>query len=205
MGMTARKYQFPRGFTLLELMLVLAVLVVIAAVAWPSLIGPMSNQQLTSGAEQLRAAWTNARVQAMTTGIIQVCRYETNTRHYRIEPFAGVDATEAMVPQDAFFEPGQSPLTNGQDLLLPESVVFRVGRGELDTRSDSLNQEAGAAASGWSSPIYFYPDGTTSNASVAIANDRGLFVLLVLRGLTGVVTVSDRLTAEELPQLGAMP
>lgn len=192
------------AFTLLELMLVLAVLIVIASITWPALFGSMSNQQLSSGAEQLRAAWTNARIEAMTTGIIQVCRYEMNTGHYRVEPFAGVDATEAMVPQDAFFDPGESPLMTGQDFLLPENVLFRVGRSEIDARSAELTAEAGGLASGWSTPLYFYPDGTTSNASVAISNDQGLFILLVLRGLTGVITVSDRLTAEELPQLGAM-
>ena len=43
----------------------------------------------------------------------------------------------------------------------------------------------------WSAPIYFYPDGTSSDARLQICNDRNGAIELMLRGMTGVVKVGD--------------
>ena len=45
--------------------------------------------------------------------------------------------------------------------------------------------------SGWSEPIFFYPDGTTSNAQLLLRNKEGRMIELFLHGLTGIVKVSD--------------
>jgi hypothetical protein len=47
------------------------------------------------------------------------------------------------------------------------------------------------------SMVFFYPDGTTSNAVVQLQNDRGRFVELTLRGMTGVVTIGEVALAED--------
>jgi hypothetical protein len=50
----------------------------------------------------------------------------------------------------------------------------------------------GAPSGGaWSSPVLFHPDGTTSDATVVLANDAGQTVRVTLRGLTGSSNVSD--------------
>ena len=44
----------------------------------------------------------------------------------------------------------------------------------------------GVAVEGWSPPVLFYPDGTASDASVLLSNERGLTLRVTLRGLTGI-------------------
>ena len=54
-----------------------------------------------------------------------------------------------------------------------------------------------AATSDWSDPIFFYPDGTTSDAQLTLKNGQGRAIELNLRGLTGTVDVGDILAVEE--------
>ncbi len=50
-------------------------------------------------------------------------------------------------------------------------------------QSDTLGGEQ------WGTPIYFFPDGTSSTAQVLLSNDRNEIVRVYLRGLTGMVRV----------------
>ena len=43
----------------------------------------------------------------------------------------------------------------------------------------------------WSRPILFYPDGTTSDAFVVVANENERGIQVNLRGMTGTATLSD--------------
>ena len=91
---------------------------------------------------------------------------------------------------------------------LPEGISFSGLETIGDTRSDAALSSADASASGGTaqvrsaeqevSPILFYPDGTTSTARLVLANAHDRYLILELRGLTGVVKVSDVLSGEEL-------
>jgi hypothetical protein len=64
-----------------------------------------------------------------------------------------------------------------------------------------IAQEAGqqqTALTQWSQPLLFYPDGTSSQAKVTVANERGQAVQVTLRKLTGLATVSELTTLEAL-------
>jgi prepilin-type N-terminal cleavage/methylation domain-containing protein len=61
-----------RGFTLLELMLVLAVIVVVTAMAVPALYRPLQNYKLKKGADHVRAIMGKAQLRAIKSGQVQV-------------------------------------------------------------------------------------------------------------------------------------
>ena len=61
------------------------------------------------------------------------------------------------------------------------------------------HQRIGAGQGGAADPILFYPDGTSATARIVLGNSRNHFVVVELRGLTGIARSSDLLTAEELP------
>ena len=199
----------PRGVTLLEMMLVLGLLVVIAALAMPSATQPLESYRLRKSGDLIRAEWARGRAKAMETGRTYVFRYEPEASGYHIEPWysdedylesstmtgMGGVGTPAVAPMPQLF--AQSAPTTMKHL--PEEIVFVASQTTQDAReqlavqgTDALqNQDASM-----SSPIFFYPDGTSSTANLVVKNARGRYIKLSVRGLTGVVYVSDSLSGE---------
>jgi len=88
-----------------------------------------------------------------------------------------------------------------QDCRLPEGIRFVLGETAPDSRSQTtfaqpiaMPAQPTAAAdetTAWAAPIYFYPDGITSTATVRLANEYGSTIDVSLRGLTGIATVGQ--------------
>ena len=60
-----------RGFTLLELLLVIALLAVLAAVVWPNLPGRLAGEQLMHSARQLQSVLYLTRASALE-GVLEI-------------------------------------------------------------------------------------------------------------------------------------
>src|SRR5262245_50934499 len=76
-----------RAFTLLEVMLVMGILVAVAAIAWPSITRAYESVRLRKAADQVQAGLARARVEAMSSGVTQVFRFEPNSPRYTITPY----------------------------------------------------------------------------------------------------------------------
>ena len=194
-----------RGFTLIEMLLVLAILVVVAAVAAPALRGVMQNAALKNAADTIRVHWTKAHVQAMKTGRIQVFRFEQEGAQFTVQPWAAADdELESAPPIQGFGaeEEVVSPrLDKNQAVTLPEGTKFVAGSAALESRSQSVEEDirdANRFEANWSQPILFYPDGSTSDAYVIVANERDAAIRVDLRGLTGAATIGEVTEMEEL-------
>jgi prepilin-type N-terminal cleavage/methylation domain-containing protein len=87
----SRHEDHPRGFTLLELILVLALMVAVTALAGTNLRGTFRQQRLLKAAQQVRTEWTRARVQAIKTGRVQVFHHAPQTDQYLIVSEQSVD------------------------------------------------------------------------------------------------------------------
>jgi prepilin-type N-terminal cleavage/methylation domain-containing protein len=195
-----------RGFTLIELILVLAILVVITAMAWPSLDRPLSNQRLRKAADAIRTEWTRTRVKAMTEGATYVFRYTLDEDGYSIETQGDADFMPQVGSTPSF---GGTVMADtevaGQSAkytkrTLPEKIIFSSGETTYDTRAcmiSSSDEFGSPIDSGGSDPILFFPDGTTSTARLSLLNTEYNYEIeLTLRGLIGAVSVSDTYTAE---------
>lgn len=205
--------------TLMELLLVLAILVMAVAISLPALRGTLRNQKLARAAEIVRIEWARAHVQAMKTGRIQMFRYQLGGQGFRVEPWAaGDDMLESAMPADAstmhpYAAPagfgnapagGQPPLPanvqldeNGNPMSdryrLPDDITFAIGDARSESRAMKIEETILQTERNveWSRPILFYPDGSTSDAFVVVANEQQVGVRIELRGLTGTATVSD--------------
>jgi Tfp pilus assembly protein FimT len=204
-----------RAFTLVEVLLTLALIAGMAALLWPSLDKPFAAIRLRKSADLVRAHWTSARVQAMSTGQVQSFRYQPGTGSFEVEPwqFQETDSPDAA-PEDFSALPYVTgPGATTSDKRLPERIQFVEDEVVEDARSaylqaggtanvvnstDSIRPAnggdapaAGAQGQPWSTPILFYPDGTTSSARVLLANEHGAQIIVQLRGLTGVATLVE--------------
>lgn len=96
------------GYTLLELMIVLAIMGVLAAVSMPALMRPWSRSHVQQAAQQLSRALLKARLDAIQYGRAYQFRWRERTGEYEI--FAWQDASqrdpqslegESLVPRTA--------------------------------------------------------------------------------------------------------
>jgi len=198
------------GFTLVEVLLALALLVVIAAFAWPMLQAPFAHRQLRSAADRVRAAWVRAHVSAMNSDRTYIFRCTLDGADFQLqqwesqEPLADLSQSSLVDGGALAYMTPESTEPKTRAGKLPDGVVFAACETLLDTRAAMLPLNAEMASDapsgiGWSDPIMFYPDGTTSTARLELRNSRGLAIELRLRGLTGVVNVSDVYPVQQGP------
>jgi type II secretory pathway pseudopilin PulG len=102
--------------------------------------------------------------------------------------FAGTPvSTEQTLPKDIFFVSSQTTSDAGT-IMMATSAASASSTPPADASTAGNANSIGAA---WSEPIYFYPDGTTSSTRLLLRNKEGLTINLFMRGITGIVTVSD--------------
>ena len=180
------------AFTLMEILLVLAIFVAVTAVSWPLLARPWAGQRLKSSADAVGAQLTRARVKAMSSGQRVEFRYSSDGRRYRTSLSDSSMSSPESTGEPTEDEHGAPPVQNDEKAL-PEGVEIVDHEAIEDTRSaaaaDHLMDEPVVAMGDWSDPIFFYPDGTTSDARLLLSNEYEDRIELLLRGLTGVVTL----------------
>jgi Tfp pilus assembly protein FimT len=187
----------------------LAILVALAAVSWPSMAKALQGYRIRKAADQVVTGWNRARVEAMDTGLIHAFRCRPGGAEYQIEIWAGADVELNLTPNTGFSSDNEEPLTaetTGNTALagagtLPEGILFADGQSVLDARATFAAAASGTASDDieWTTPILFYPDGTSSNARVALTNESGKYVVVELRGITGTSTIGQVSAGEELP------
>ncbi len=179
------------AYTLFELVLVLAVLVVLAAVVYPSIDAMYGPYRLTAAADMVRAGWADARTHAIREGTPYRFAVVPGKGNYRLAPDTS-DYWEGANPPLAASDPSAPPLV--LEDVLPKGVRFTTPdllQGGAVDRSGDTTLPPGSVSSGqWSTLAVFLPDGA-SRDDVAIAfQARGARPLVLrLRGLTGVVTL----------------
>jgi Tfp pilus assembly protein FimT len=200
-----------RAMTLLELILVLALLVMIGAMSMPAFRVPFEYHRLRQAGEVVRVEWNKARIKAMQTGQVQMFRYTPQANTYEVMPyFSDQDWLEADAAHSTGLAGANQSLTAQTadqaattQRQLPQGVVFVQGEVETDARAYAIQQQVtgGAAGAQEATPVLFYPDGTTSDARVVLTNQyQQLYVVIRLRSLTGIAKVSDLLSSNELQQ-----
>src|SRR6266852_8731527 len=142
-------------------MLVLVLMILLAAIAYPSLDSLLGTFRMNAAADMVRANWADARAYAMNEG-----------RAYRFAVLPG-KGNFRVAPDSPDYWTGNDPPVADQnnpplvvDNALPKGVRFAtpdtyqsVG---FDNSGDSALQSESVDPSSWSTIVTFLPDGTTS-------------------------------------------
>jgi len=198
-----------RGYTLLELLLVVGILMICAGAVAPSVMGMMANYHLKEGVQRVQAALAATRVHAIDATSTYQFRFEPGGRHFLAVP----------TDNDAIGTGGSALGAGGQSLAgglfesgsLPENLSFQT------SASQGLPQEVPSLPAGndpgwtgalaripdahdfaqvnWSEPICFHTDGTATDTTFTVVDSRGVGYRFTIREVTGEIFV-HRLEAE---------
>lgn len=194
-----------RAFTLIEILLVMAILVAMVALGMPAIFNSLQGHRLTVSAQRVQIEFMRARVDAMESGRIRMFRFQPETGNFTIAPFIRssdelennlAGTSQGIGVSNLVLESAEQEKVNE---TLEEGVVFLSNDVETDMRSYTLAQEQGGnlELSGWSTPILFYPDGTTSDAIIYLRGEKGTTTSVKLRGLTGIARIVEPELANE--------
>jgi type II secretory pathway pseudopilin PulG len=175
------------GLTLMEMVIVVALIVAIAALTIPSLQDMYGNYVQESAADAVRAAWADAKSHALDEGRPYRFAIVAGMGNYRIAPDSGdfwashempaaVEGPSALVKQDA--------LPRGIRFADPDSAAFGA-----DESNDTALPADSVSSDQWVPVVTFLPDGTADrNVEIVFQSRVASPLLLKLRAVTGSVT-----------------
>ncbi len=192
------------GFTLIEMLLVLGVLAVIAAISYPGLQRMWTDHKIQEAAEMVRSNLAGTRNKSIDAVLIYEFRYELGGTHFLVIPHEP-DRFESDDPADALGQSG-----NGGELyravgeLRPDVIFAAVVKDTSSLGIPVIEQEqpiaqwqiAGLPEADqlkglrWSAPLLFYPDGSAMQSVLRLEDESGQQMELTVRGLTGAVSAA---------------
>ena len=193
-----------RAFTILELLIVLAILAILVGMSQPSVERYLVENRLRESVRHLRQVVGGARAKAIETGLVYQFRYEPGGRRYIVLPQELPETSSAagVAQVSASGKQVKTPTGSGE---LDESCFFAVPNTLTTTQPgqivvERLSQEVlallettsfGLNDVTWSTAVRFYPDGTADDASLEVENKNKLTMNFTVRGLTGVVYTGE--------------
>ena len=179
------------GFTLMELLIVLSIIVVIASMAVPQMMSIIRESAVLEAADRVRETAGEARRFAIDAGIDYELRHEINGSAVVVLP------TEQEISPSKAADSDPPPEQNRRLLLeLPEEI-------QLSTSDDTEEAETLDSArfgnltgvlltqKSWSRPLIFRFDGTTQDFELRVSGNGGLTSKVTIRGLTGAARTSQ--------------
>jgi prepilin-type N-terminal cleavage/methylation domain-containing protein len=173
------------GYTLLEVLIVCAILAILATLTYPSLRGMYPYYKLQGGADAVRAAWAHARARAIEEGRPYRFSIDDLGSHFRIAP-----------DREDYWAGGSRPEGDpaGHGLILEQALPagVRMGANGAAPVMDGADadRENTPSSGNWTTTAIFLPDGTAKQDVHMLMQIKGARAnQLHLRGLTGTVLV----------------
>jgi prepilin-type N-terminal cleavage/methylation domain-containing protein len=203
MTLSPRRVARRRGYSLLEMIVVLAVVASFLAMTLPALFRPLGRAELCGAAKQVQAALLDARTRAVESGVAQEFCYEPGGRCYEILARRGYDdGGPAATPRAGAAETSLRP-TNSTALgplrdVLADGIVFADPQNEMRAErlapsppADSPVVEEDVSGQRRITLVRFYPNGCGRNARLKLCVSTSWSIEILLRGLTGTVLVGE--------------
>ncbi len=184
--------QLRKAYTLMEMLLVVAIILILAGLAYPTVTGMYGYYQLQAGADAVRAGWVGARSHAVEEGQRYRFAVVPGKGNFRVAPD---DPTywSGSVPE---FDHDNPPLMI--ENALPRGIVFTLGKGTSGGGSvgtsdggDTALPIGGVDQSMWKTILTFDVDGTTdedTSITLSYPGEGTRPIIVSIRSLTGIST-----------------
>jgi prepilin-type N-terminal cleavage/methylation domain-containing protein len=181
----ARRRDHRPGLTLLEVLLVTAIILVLGTVATLTMSAWYGDVRVKAAADQVQSAWTEARTRAIEEQRPYRFSVEASTGKFRVAPdgpefWDGSGGGSSQDDENAappYIEEGE----------LAGKIVFEVPS-ELPTEGS------------WTTVAIFNPDGTCQNdteITLREHDDDGVPIVIRVRAMTGAITVKKKPREEQ--------
>jgi len=180
-----------KAFTLLELLLTVAVIAVVLAVSYPSLDAMYAGFKIQAATDTVRAAWAEARTHAINEG-----------RPYRFSIYPGKGNFRLAPDAPEFWAGGNAPPAandpSNPALVIEDAVPDGVS---LGLPGNQGGEQGGATVAppgsvdpgAWAPAVVFLPDGTCRDDAEVILQMIGARpVSIRIRGLTAAVAIRQQ-------------
>ena len=158
-----------RGFSLIELMVVLLLIAVLSAMIIPAMHGTYEDALLRSTARRLVDVCNLANSRAVTLNQVFYVRLNSKEGKYRVEPQRKATATaKQMAPMEGVFD---------------QRVSVELRRSEAD--AEGAGNERNVAQ------ITFYPDGTADARELLLRDRQGFQLALRINPITARVQIVE--------------
>ena len=185
--------RLPRpGFSLLELLVVVALITVLASLVAPNVLQQLRENHVAQASESVRDVLAECRSFALDAGLDYQFRYEVGGRYFVALPME-------LEPSDANATAGESTDASYTRLAGQLDDGFRLQASADSTEATESLEAAwfGQLDNGlilsqatWSAPIIFRFDGSADGGGFRVTTDEKLTADLRVRGLTGGISVS---------------
>jgi general secretion pathway protein H len=171
-----------RGFTLIELIVVLVIISLMTALVTPRLIGSLTKMNLNTSAQKISSFLRYARSQAVSEQTVYhaVFDFEKNSMYIKIEkPQDDQDTYFKAETESEETDDSKSERSEIQSYILPEGVVIKkavVANEKID--SDLFS-------------IVFYPAGSSSGGSVVLMDEKERQYQISVDFITGIVSLTE--------------
>jgi prepilin-type N-terminal cleavage/methylation domain-containing protein len=169
------------GYTLMEMLLVVALIVIAAAVSIPLMQTMLTDARITAAADSVRGQLAEAQARAMDEGRPWKFGVTANGSYYQLAP---EDSSEwGNVTQEEVLK---SDVIRGQ---LPREMVFALKTEDLFPKETS---DPGPTDGQWTIVAVYLPTGGTRDDGKIFFGKPGIVPMcLQVRSLTGAVTVEQ--------------
>jgi len=181
-----------KGFTLIELTIVLIIMSFLFAVAGPRIAKRLSGLSLTTSAKKIAAALRYARSQAVNKS--QAYSVIIDREHAQVV-IRGIPKPVTQPPDDAAQEEFATEEAAAEDLkgVVNEVKLVTVAEG-VSFQEISIGGQEFTGGKGELPQMIFFPDGTSQGGEIVLANNRERAFTIGVDFLTGVVTIAEKTT-----------
>jgi type II secretory pathway pseudopilin PulG len=175
--------------TLLELMLVAAIMLMFAALSYPTIRSMYSETRLQGASDAVRAAWSEAQAHAVNEGRAYRFAVIPGRGNYRVAP----DSAEFWAGNGGGARSDSDNPPYVLEKSLPRGMVFPDQNGSVPnnvTEEETALPDGSVSVNQWVTQVTFLPDGTAQDDAEVLLEYPGTRpIILRLRALTGSTTV----------------
>lgn len=188
------------GYTLIELMVVLAVIIVLGAVVIPTIRSYYSNSHQKATADMMNGRIAQARALAMETGSWYRVSINTDKKRMRIGPDCmtydslqpgSSDAPNSMVVEDAFEDGVTAEVTSSDSSQASNSWMQMSSGGGGGSSGSGSTAPPASTSSEWVTVATVGPEGICREGVVTVTISEGKFqpLCIQVRGITASSTI----------------